>query len=116
MFLQILAVIAEFEANLIRQRTRDGMAIAKSRGKQPKLTPAQAREVSRMHAGGDYQVTEIAELFNVSRPTSYRALQRTTASAALPAPPQPMPDVSASGELLPSHQSATKPAHDSWNQ
>ncbi len=33
MFLQILAVIAEFEANLIRQRTREGMDIAHQNGK-----------------------------------------------------------------------------------
>jgi DNA invertase Pin-like site-specific DNA recombinase len=36
MFLQILAVIAEFEANLIRPRTREGMDIAPPERKAPR--------------------------------------------------------------------------------
>ena len=110
MFFNMLAVFAEFEADLLKMRTREGMAIArdrgKLRGKQPKLSPAQAREVHRMHTSGDYAIAQIAELFSVSRPTISRALQRTTASAALPADTRPLPDVTKYDALLPSRRPA----------
>jgi DNA invertase Pin-like site-specific DNA recombinase len=72
----------------------------KLRGKPPKLTTAEAREVRRMHASGDYPITEIAELFSVSRPTIYPALQRTPSPAALPADTRPDPNVAKYDELL----------------
>ena len=54
MFFNILATFAEFEADLIRMRTREGMAIARAKGKlhgkQPKLSHRQQRELRRMHA------------------------------------------------------------------
>ncbi|GAN46010.1 DNA invertase Pin-like site-specific DNA recombinase [Methylobacterium sp. PvP062] len=80
MFFNILATFAEFESDLIRLPTREGMAIARSRGKlrgkKPKLTEKQQRELRRMNDTGEYAIADLAELFSVSRPTVYRTLAR----------------------------------------
>lgn len=80
MFFNILATFAEFESDLIRMRTREGMAIARAkgklRGKQPKLSDKQQKELSRMHGTGEYSISDLAEVFAVSRPTIYRTLKR----------------------------------------
>ena len=80
LFFNILATFAEFEADLIRLRTREGMAIARAkgklRGKQPKLSDRQQREFCRKQATGEYSISDLAELFSVSRPTVYRTLNR----------------------------------------
>ena len=80
MFFNIFATFAEFEADLIRLRTREGMAIARAkgklRGKQPIPSDRQQRELCRMHATGEYSVSDLADLFSVSRPTICRTLNR----------------------------------------
>ena len=85
MFFNILATFAEIEADLIRLRTREGMVLARAkgrlRGKQPKLSERQQKELRRMHDSGDYSISDLAELFSVSRPTVYRTLQRQPGSA-----------------------------------
>ncbi|GAA2185980.1 hypothetical protein GCM10009786_04700 [Leucobacter alluvii] len=56
------------------------MAIAKAagklRGKQPKLTATKRRHLLATHAAGTHTQTELAELFDISRATVYRELQR----------------------------------------
>ena len=80
LFFNILATFAEFETDLIRRRTREGMAIARAkgklRGKQPKLSDRPQRELRRRHATGEYSISDLAELCSVSRPTVYRTLNR----------------------------------------
>lgn len=78
MFFSILATFAEFEVDLLRMRTREGMKVAKAngklRGKQPKLSAANQRRLCQMHATGEHTIADLAETFAVSRATVYRVL------------------------------------------
>jgi len=86
----VLAMVAEFEADLIRARTREGMKVAKAkgrlRGKQPKLTARQEAHLVALHRAGQHTTAELAELFDVARSTVYRALDRAKQNASAPDP------------------------------
>lgn len=86
LFFNILATFAEFEADLIRLRTREGMAVARAkgklRGKKPKLSDRQQKELRRMYDTGGYSISDLAELFSFSRPTVYRTLGRQPSTTA----------------------------------
>ena len=47
MFFNILATFAEFEVDLLRMRTREGMAVARAKGRLPR-PPAQALGQARV--------------------------------------------------------------------
>ena len=82
----VLAMVAEFESDLIRLRTREGMKVAKAkgrlRGKQPKLNPRQEAHLVALHNAGEHSTAELGDLFGVARSTVYRAIQRDEARAA----------------------------------
>jgi DNA invertase Pin-like site-specific DNA recombinase len=81
-----LAMVAEFESDLIRARTREGMAVARAkgrlRGRSPKLSPAQQKHLVELHVSGTHSISELAELFTVGRATVYRALKRSESGRA----------------------------------
>jgi DNA invertase Pin-like site-specific DNA recombinase len=83
----VLAMVAEFEADLIRMRTVEGMRVAKAkghlRGKLPKLSVRQEAHLVELLESGRYSTGEVAELFGVARSTVYRAQQRARVKASL---------------------------------
>ncbi|MCM3897090.1 recombinase family protein [Gordonia sputi] len=77
LMLGILGSVAQFERAIIRERQREGIAIAKAAGKykggQPKLNDDQAAELRRRKAEGE-RVADLAREFGVSRQTVYSYL------------------------------------------
>ena len=78
LFFHMLAAIAEFEHDLIVERTHDGLAAARARGRKGggrfKMTATKAKQARAMYDTRQHTVQEIAETFGVSRGTIYRHL------------------------------------------
>ncbi len=77
LFFTMIAAFAEFEREIMRARTMDGLAAARARGRKggrkPAMSPAKIASAKKMYAEGN-AIKEIAEILGVSRPTVYRAL------------------------------------------
>lgn len=74
--LTVLAAVAKFECELIRERQREGIALAKANGKYargPKLSPKQIQEARRLVEEG-VPKTRVAARLGVSRWTLADAL------------------------------------------
>ena len=75
LLLSMLGAVAEFERSMIRERQREGIAIAKGKGvykgRKPSLDAGQAEELRKRIAAGDKKAV-IARDFGISRETLYQ--------------------------------------------
>ena len=72
----IIASVAEMERELIRERTRAGLAVAKGKGgRPPRLQPHDVAEARRLREQEDRSLEWIAKKYKVSRSTIIRALR-----------------------------------------
>jgi DNA invertase Pin-like site-specific DNA recombinase len=85
LMMTIMGGIAEFERGLIRQRCEEGIERARSKGvtfgRKRKLDAEMVRMAAERYARGE-TMAELAEVYGVSEPTIWRALQPEAQTAA----------------------------------
>lgn len=109
--LHIMGAFAEFERSLIRERQREGIALAKLRkvytGRTPALDAGKAAELRRRASGG-VPKTVLARQFGISRATVYAYLrddgeaELADVLRTLPPDDRPLPSTEKYDALLPS--------------
>ncbi|WP_429322825.1 recombinase family protein [Paraburkholderia sp. GAS448] len=80
MMMQIVGSFAEFEREMLRERTRHGLAAARTEGRvggrRPKLKPRQQQEIVKLVEAGEKTAADAARLFGVHPSTVARLLAR----------------------------------------
>lgn len=80
----IFASIAEFERDIIRDRTKAGLKAARTRGRlggRPKaLNEDQIKMLKSLHQDKSNSINEICKMFNIKKPTLYKYLSQSTRS------------------------------------
>ncbi len=77
----MFAALAEFERNLIRERTLAGLKAARARGRgggrPKKLSPNELKTIRSLLRSNEVPVQDIAAQFKVNRSTLYRNVAST---------------------------------------
>jgi DNA invertase Pin-like site-specific DNA recombinase len=74
----IFGALAEFERNLIRERTQAGLTAARARGKKggrPKVITVQKRSIAQELYNTGHPILDICRTLKISRATLYRAIK-----------------------------------------
>lgn len=83
----IFASLAEFERDIIRERTKAGLVAARARGRvggRPSVLDAKKLKMARsLHSDGKTPVGEICQTLKISRATFYRHLVRDKSVTSL---------------------------------
>lgn len=85
LMLTVLGAVGQFERELIRERQREGIALAKQRGvyrgRKRALSPERIAELRARAAGGEKKA-RLAREFGISRETLYQYLRKSAATEA----------------------------------
>ena len=76
----LMSAIAQFERDVIADRTKEGLRSARARGRiggRPKANPDAVRKAVKLYRTGQYSVKEIEELTGVKKSTLYRNLRQS---------------------------------------
>ena len=79
----MFGALAEFERNLVRERTQAGLNAARARGRKggrPKvLEPAKRQLVAKLYAEKQHTIGEICRMMGISKPTLYNYIAEANA-------------------------------------
>ena len=71
----LMSAIAQFERDVIAERTREGLNAARARGRvggRPRANEQKVKQAVKLYQTGQYSVREIEELTGVKKSTLYR--------------------------------------------
>ena len=75
----LMSAIAQFERDVIADRTREGLKSARARGRtggRPKANPEAIRKAVKLYNTKQYSIREIEEMTGIKKTTLYRRLQK----------------------------------------
>jgi DNA invertase Pin-like site-specific DNA recombinase len=75
----LMSAIAQFERDVIADRTREGLKAARARGRfggRPKIDDGLVKKAIRLYNTMEYTIAEIEEMTGVKKSTLYRGLKR----------------------------------------